>query len=246
VWHPRLQILNQQRIWSSLPDVVDIDPDGTVTQRARVWGDFSQPLDLREFPFDTQTIDIPVVAAGYGPDEVTLSAGSSSGIGKEFSVADWKVVDWQMTTDVPVPGPDDAQDPSIAMVLEAERLSGYYWIKVIAPLILIVAMSWAVNWIDPKELGTKVSITITAMLTLIAYRFAIGANLPQISYLTRIDLFITFSTILIYASLVTVVITAAFDKRGEREIAKRVDQVSRWGFPLFFVASWVVSMMLPT
>jgi hypothetical protein len=182
VWHPRLQILNQQRLWSSLPDVVDIDPDGTVTQRARVWGDFSQPLDLREFPFDTQTIDIPVVAAGYGTDEVTLSAGFASGIGKEFSVADWKVVDWQMTTDVPVPGPDDVQDRSIAMVLEAERLTGYYWIKVIAPLIMIVAMSWAVNWIDPKELGTKVSITITAMLTLIAYRFAIGANLPQISF----------------------------------------------------------------
>ena len=64
VWHPRLQILNQQRIWASLPEMVDIAPDGTVTQRARVWGDFSQPLDLREFPFDSQRIEIPVVAAG--------------------------------------------------------------------------------------------------------------------------------------------------------------------------------------
>jgi hypothetical protein len=30
------------------------------------------------------------------------------------------------------------------------------------------------------------------MLTLIAYRFAIGSGLPQVSYLTRIDLFILF------------------------------------------------------
>ena len=30
VWHPRFQLLNQQRVWKSLPDVVDIEPDGTV------------------------------------------------------------------------------------------------------------------------------------------------------------------------------------------------------------------------
>ena len=107
-------------------------------------------------------------------------------------------------------------------------------------------MSWAVNWIDPKDAGTKISITITAMLTLIAYRFAIGAQLPQISYLTRLDLFIVFSTLLIYASLVTVVATAAFSNKGKPELAKNVDRVSRWGFPLFFVSSWVFSMFLPT
>ncbi len=245
VWNPRLQILNQQRIWSSLADVVDIEPDGTVTYRARVWGDFSQPLDLREFPFDKQMIEIPVVAAGYGPDEVVLSARAGSGIGTEFSVADWKIVDWRMTTDVEVPGPEGAKDASVAMILEAERLRGYYWIKVIAPLILIVAMSWAVNWIDPKDTGTKISIAITAMLTLIAYRFAIGASLPQISYLTRLDLFILFSTILIYASLVMVVTTAAFSSKGKPEVSGRIDRVARWGLPLAFIASWVVSMMIP-
>ena len=248
IWNPRLQILNQQRLWSTLPDIAEVAPDGTVTQRARVWGDFSQPLDLRDFPFDNQKIRIDVVAAGYDSDEVKLVAGTLNGIGKSFSIADWRVVDWHIETDIRIPGPKRVEDPGagIGMVVETERLRGYYWIKVIAPLILIVAMSWAVNWIDPKDIGTKISITITAMLTLIAYRFAIGATLPQISYLTRMDLFILFSTILIYASLVNVITTAAFSRKGRPEIAKRIDQVSRWGFPLFFVASWVVGIMLPT
>jgi hypothetical protein len=203
-------------------------------------------LDLREFPFDSQKIEIPVVTAGYTLDEVRLSPGQRSGIGEKFSIADWKIADWRMTSEVAIPGAEGAREAGVAMVLEVERLPGYYWIKVIAPLILIVAMSWAVNWIDPKDISTKISITITAMLTLIAYRFAIGAALPQISYLTRMDLFILFSTILIYASLVTVVTTAAFSGKGRPEIAKRIDQVSRWGFPIFFVASWAVSMILPT
>jgi nitric oxide reductase large subunit len=155
-------------------------------------------------------------------------------------------VDWRTTADFKVPGPVGAADAGIALLLKAERLRGYYWIKVIAPLVLIVAMSWAVFWIDPKDTGTKISITITAMLTLIAFRFAIGTNLPAISYLTRMDVLILLSTILVYASLVAVLTTAAYSRKGNHERAKRIDRISRWGFPLFFIASGVVSMGLPT
>jgi hypothetical protein len=105
VWDPRLQILNQQRIWSSLPDEVDVAPDGTVAQRARVWGDFSQPLDLRDFPFDKQTIRIDVVPAGHDRNEVILAPGPFSGIAESFSVADWKIADWRVTTEVDIPSP---------------------------------------------------------------------------------------------------------------------------------------------
>jgi len=245
IWNPRLQILNQQRLWSSMSDVADISPDGTVKQRARVWGSFSQPLDLREFPFDTQTIGIQVVAAGYALSEIVLTPSPVAGIGEAFSVADWEILDWRMTTDVKTPGPEGVQSPAIALSVDAKRLRGYYWIKVIAPLILIVAMSWAVFWIDPKDTGTKISITITAMLTLIAYRFAIGTSLPAISYLTRIDMFILFSTILVYASLVAVLVTAAYSRKGRHALAQRIDRVSRWGFPLFFIASWALSMLMP-
>jgi hypothetical protein len=36
------------------------------------------------------------------------------------------------------------------------------------------------------------------------------------------------------------VVTASLDLRGRRELAKRVDQASRWGFPLFFLIAWVL------
>ena len=239
IWNPRLQILNQQRLWATLPDEVEVRPDGTVIQRARVWGSFSQPLDLRKFPFDTQWIAVTVVSAGYGAAEVTIIPGAMSGIAKQLSVPDWRILEWRITTDVTIPGPEGVEEDSgVELLLVAERLKGHYWIKVIAPLILIVAMSWAVFWIDPKELGTKISITITAMLTLIAYRFAIGVSLPQVSYLTRMDWFILLSTILVYASLIAVIVTAAYERKGDSALAQRIDRASRWGFPLFFLFAW--------
>ena len=52
--------------------------------------------------------------------------------------------------------------------------------RIILPLLLIVAMSWLVFWIDPELAGPQISIAVTSMLTLIAYRFMVGGMLPKI------------------------------------------------------------------
>jgi len=95
VWHPRLHIVNQQRVWRSLPDLVKISPSGEVSYRQQLWGYSSQPLELHDFPFDSQHFQIPIVAAGYSPDEVEIAPHSqaSSGIAASLSIPDWKVTE---------------------------------------------------------------------------------------------------------------------------------------------------------
>ena len=48
---------------------------------------------------------------------------------------------------------------------------------------------------------------MTSMLTLIAYRFAIDSQLPPLPYMTRLDVFILTSTLLVFFSLIEVVVT---------------------------------------
>jgi hypothetical protein len=83
VWWPQLQFVNQQKIWPTLPEVVHIAADGQVYYRQRVWGPFSQPLDVREFPFDTQDFEIRVACVNVGTHEVVLEADpeTPSGLG---------------------------------------------------------------------------------------------------------------------------------------------------------------------
>ena len=38
VWNPRVQIINQRRIWKTFPEEVDVSPDGIVTYRQRYYG----------------------------------------------------------------------------------------------------------------------------------------------------------------------------------------------------------------
>ena len=50
VWHPRLQFYNQQRVIQTLPEVVEVSPDGEVLYHQRVWGPFPSPSTSRTFP----------------------------------------------------------------------------------------------------------------------------------------------------------------------------------------------------
>lgn len=63
VWTPRIQLVNQQRLWKTFDEIVEVSPAGDVFHQQRYWGQFSQPLDLRRFPFDEQRFEVHLIAA---------------------------------------------------------------------------------------------------------------------------------------------------------------------------------------
>ncbi len=237
VWHPRIQVANRQLNFLTFPEIVHVSPAGEVSYQQRVWGHFSQPLDLRDFPFDSQKLQFDMVSAGYSPEELVLlpDPDNASGIADELSLPDWDIA--SVTADSMVHQPNAAAGAlaGFRFAIEADRQAGYYIFKVILPLLLIVAMSWIVFWIDPKEGGTQISVSVTSMLTLIAYRFMVGGLLPHISYLTRLDAFILVSTVLVFTALMLVVITSRFAKTDRLETARRVDRIARVAFPAIFL-----------
>ena len=245
VWHPRIQLLNQQRVWPSFPEVVSISPDGQVVYRQRVWGTFSQPLNLRNFPFDRQDLSIKIVTVGYTAKDLEIVVDPRSHLAERLSLPDWDILEWSVDATTIRPIPSLAIEfPAVIFSFQVERREDYFIFQVIVPLVLIVAMSWIVFWIDPKESGTQISVAITTMLTLIAYRFAVGADLPKVDYMTRLDFFILGSTVMIYATLLQAVITTSMAKSGRLFEAREVDLWCRWLFPGSFVVLALESLWL--
>ena len=127
--------------------------------------------------------------------------------------------------------------------LRVERRHLFYVAKVIIPLVLIMAMSWVVFWMDPKEGGgAQIGISVTAILTLIAYTFAAGASLPKVPYLTRLDYFILSSTVLVFLALVEATVSSYQARKGRVEFARSIDRWSRWLFPSVFLLMTIMSL----
>jgi len=189
IWHPNIQIINQRKVWKTLPDLATVMPDGKVTYMQACWGTFSQSLKLKKFPFDRQKISFQLVAVcGEPPTKVQFIENNEkySGIADKLSIADWKILSWQEEVK-PFILKNFAERPGMNFSFIAERLTSYYVVKMILPLVMIVMMSWAVFWMDPLNVASNVGISITSMLTLIAYRFSADTILPRLSYLTSLD-----------------------------------------------------------
>ena len=237
IWYPPVKIVNQQRVWRTFERIAKVFPDGEVVARQRLWGDFSQPLNLADFPFDQHTFEIQITASGYTPEEVKFvkDPNHRSGIAETLSVADWHVNNFQARAVPYEPIKGDQKLSGFLISFDGMRRSGHYVIKVIIPLIFIVVMSWVVFWIDPSEGGSQIGVALTSMLTLIAYRFAIGSELPNIPYLTRMDYFLLASTALVFASLIEVVMTGYYAHIDRVDLAHRIDVWARWLFAGTFI-----------
>ncbi len=160
----------------------------------------------------------------------------AAGMSKSITLPDWTVDKWDIKT-LPYTLAPGLIYSGYVFEFTASRKVEHYILKVILPLILIVMMSWAVFWIDPATSNSQISIAVTSMLTLIAYRFAVDSQLPRLPYMTRLDgLFLT-STLLVFFSLIEVLVTTILDNKQQTERAKKIDRYCRAIFPAIFAVA---------
>ena len=249
VWNPRLTIVGQQMAWKSYPESVEIQPDGTVIHRQKVWGRFSQPLNLRDFPFDSQWLSIQIVAAGLMEEHIKTVAlvresGRTSAIANQFSLPDFDVVSWDASPAPYFPARDGPGVAGYEMKIHVSRQATYYILKVIIPLCLIVVMSWLPRWMDSQQAGTNIGLSTSAFLTLVAYLFAITVLLPRVSYITRMDRFILLSTLTVFAGLIQTVASTVMLKHHQGRLSERIDGWSRFIYPILLVLILAFSFVL--
>jgi hypothetical protein len=171
----------------------------------------------------------------FVPDQKWIDAGlkQAGGISPSITLPDWTINKWDIKTlnYSLVPG---IEYSGYIFEFTASRNVQHYILKVILPLILIVMMSWIVFWIDPRETSSQISVAITSMLTLIAYRFAIDSQLPRLAYTTRLDAFILTSTLLVFFCLIEVLVTTILHNNQRTAPAKKIDRYCRVIFPVIF------------
>jgi len=153
---------------------------------------FKNDFNFRTFPFDKQKLKVFVYQDRYPLGEY------------QASVSDWtkrELISFQNQNDITgynvvgnridyklFKGPNSKYFyDGVQLTVDIERKSGYYIFKVILPIILILIVCWSSIWIDPREIESRLTITIVCLLSLIAYNFVIDSEMPKLEYLTVMD-----------------------------------------------------------
>lgn len=244
-WHPRILLANRQGLVTrSLPEVIEVLPDGTVTYHQRYTGKLSQPLSLKDFPLDEHPFLIQFAAAGYTPEELRFipDEGRNNIIGgsmaEKLSLPDWEILGYE-ALNLPYSPIKEINTAGFAFRFEAKRYSRYYFWQVVLPLSVVVCMSWSAFWVKTEHLGVRIGIATSSILTLIANRFIIASLLPRLPYMTRMDYFSMSSTVIVFLALLFVVITSLLQERGslpEKKQAHLINRIARIILPAAYLA----------
>ena len=249
IWMPNLIVVNRNKGEHLMDKIARVDSEGNVNIQQRYVGELTSDLDFADFPFDEQTLHFILAAVGPDQDNIEFEVDNErTGQRESFSAEGWsiKLIDASANTELLKSWGDQPMHNllRIDFRLEAQRDKAYYVWKVIAPLCLIVLMAWAVFWIDPKHLGPQVGLSTATVFTLIAYRFAIGFSIPKVSYFTRMDKFVLFSTILVFLALGTAIATSKISSDGENKLAKLIEKYMRAIYLVVFLAIIVFTLWL--
>lgn len=234
IWHPWPTILNRRESMRIFPDTVEVNSEGMVTYKQRLYGNLSTPLDLKDFPFDRHILKIEIVSL-YQTDEVLFTVDEEIiGQTETPSIVDWTIGPGSASVDSKYIPSLDRTVPRFIYQFEVRRRLAYYIWKIMVPLCLIISISWSVFWIDPSQLGPQMGISVTALLTLMVYLHRIGDLLPKVPYLTRMDEFILGSLVLVFLAFFEAIATGTLAGRGKSALAQRIDRWSRGVFPASF------------
>jgi hypothetical protein len=246
VWHPDFEIIDARGPRETLHITLTVDPDGFITLTERFRAFIVQPFDLYDFPLDAHEISFTVAPFYYNNEEVTFLSANEERATFTWETNEWLIADVQVIID------DGTADAAIypgfastTLQMIISRIPQFYITNVFLPLLLIVAISWAVFWMDFRSmhLADRLSVSFTSVLTVVAFDFVTADDLPQLPYQTLLDRAITFSYIVLSLSVLENVLSYLRHRRSEEDVT-RIDQVSRWLFPVVYYAGLLLIVVV--
>ena len=188
-------------------------------------GQFRQEFDFKKFPFDKQKLKIKISSGarntsnpeeawpktGYGAVHlISPDKGAFLGLENylnnvsENYLKEWTVKDINIESEEIIIKDYYSKflkknilhsENSINLILEIERNSAHYIYKIIIPVFLILSVAWFVLWIPTYQLDARLTTSVVALLSLIAYNFVFSEDIPKLNYLTALDYYILLSYI---------------------------------------------------
>ena len=234
IWTPQAFPVNRAGGMDVTERIIRVTHDGTVSQDVNLNLHLGARYHLRRFPFDQQTLELQVESFVYGSDQVQLiNDPRRTGFDDELDVPEWTIEGATGSVQDIAVLRSDRLFSHYVLAVEISRKPAFYLWKAFLPLLVIVALSWSVFWMLDETLAGRIRISVTIVLTTVAYQFIFSGDLPRVGYLTLLDKIMIGSFMLVSITVIESVLVDAYRQR-DPATAIRIDRPSRWLFPLIY------------
>ncbi|CAN0418618.1 unnamed protein product [Lampetra planeri] len=206
VWRPDLYFANEKsgRFHTITTDnrMMRLHRNGDIFHSIRLSLTLSCPMNLRNFPMDTQKCYIFLESYGYTTADLLFQwvPGQAVELAKDLSLPQFTLssnIKLSTCNKYYVKG----NYSCISACFRLRRQMGFYLIQLYTPSVLIVIISWMSFWIDMSLTPARVGLGITTVLTMTTQSMGSRSSMPKLSYINAMDVWMTSCLIFVFAAL---------------------------------------------
>eukprot|EP00088_Acartia_fossae_P023799 TRINITY_DN2480_c0_g1_i11.p1 TRINITY_DN2480_c0_g1~~TRINITY_DN2480_c0_g1_i11.p1 ORF type:complete len:369 (+),score=71.08 TRINITY_DN2480_c0_g1_i11:26-1108(+) len=132
----------------------------------------------------------------------------------------------------------DLQYPGLELKLHLKRLIAYHVVQTYIPSTVFVILAWLSMFIPPESVPGRVGMGMTTMLTLTAMFSSVRNNVPKVSYISVLDLWMLMCIIFVFSCLVEFIVITALIRNGKKKTGLKVERVCQILIPALFI-TWL-------
>ncbi|VDK35799.1 unnamed protein product [Taenia asiatica] len=222
----------------TLPNyLLRVHPNGEVLYSQKITMRFSCQMDLATFPMDTQYCHMNIGSYGYTLSELKFIWREKEPVELQnnLQLSEFNTPTNFTTLDCTAQSSTSTGNYTCLMAqFSLKRQLGSYLVTTYIPNILIIMVSWLSFYVSVDAAPARVPLGLLSLLGLLTQASSITGNLPRVSYIKAIDLWLIFSIIFVIGVLVeyAVAITMLRQKRketwrGDVELIVK-EELTRW------------------
>ncbi|OQR71076.1 glycine receptor subunit alpha-2-like, partial [Tropilaelaps mercedesae] len=222
IWKPEVFFANAKHAefqFVTVPNVlVRLTPHGMILYMLRLKLTFSCMMDLYRYPLDVQTCTIELASYPRTLARIRSYCVYSITVSK---TTDELVLHWSernpviLFENLKLPQ-FEIQNVSTSLCNETfylgeysclkaefhlQRSMGYHLVQSYLPTVLIVVISWVSFWLDVEAIPARITLGVTTLLTISSKGVGIQSNLPPVSYVKAIDVWMGVCTMFVFTAL---------------------------------------------
>ncbi|XP_078739965.1 glycine receptor subunit alphaZ1-like [Lampetra fluviatilis] len=205
IWIPDLNFVNEKKALVhdtvSPNSMLRIWENGNVLYSIRISLTLSCPMNLHDFPMDTQVCPLYISSGAYTQKDLVFMWDKDRPMVHDPSIS---LPQYSFTNVTLSHSERHLRTGNFSMLMAnftLRRLMGFYLTQTYIPSTLLVLLSWISFWINPDAAPARVALGITTVLTLTTQSSGARSSLPKLSYVNAMDIWMATCLIFVFSSL---------------------------------------------
>ncbi|UYV81270.1 hypothetical protein LAZ67_20000607 [Cordylochernes scorpioides] len=181
--------------------LVRMQPNGTILFSMRLTLKLACHMSFRRYPMDTQNCHLIFGSYAQTADQVNFQWYHTDPLTiedpleiPEFDLKSKEIDNFTRVVDT-------GAFSFLNVTFTLERQNGYHLIQTYLPTFLIVTISWVSFWLNIDATPARVTLGVTTLLTLTTVASGVRTQLPPVSYVKAIDIWIGACSVMVFGAL---------------------------------------------